>query len=411
MRIFKFLLVFILFLVLVCVASFIPVPVYDFQQGKPFAGDYIYNPYDGIDSVSWRKANFHAHQREKPACDYTVDQFVEAYRLSGYDIIGLTDHNYINLERSERQGFIPGYEHGYGINRHHHCVLGAEETWKFDFPVMLTQSQAQFIVNKLRPQGAALVLNHPGELRIVDHNLYTRLRGYDFIELNPERKPGIASPDIWDQALSVGIYSSLIADDDAHTITDRNRWFQRSFTMVNTPTYAPSDIIGSLKKGRAYGVYIPNELNMSSDHHPAFPHVTGISFRGDTISVAVSEPAASVRFIGQGGATLAQFDGGDKGISGADYLFSHDDTFVRTEITFPDGIIFFLNPFVRTPDGAMPQNDFNGSVNYPLTILSALGWAAAAVFLVICIVKLVRSPKKQRRNRKYSHLYKDVRPF
>ena len=75
----KYLLLVILGVLLMCVISYMLVPVYKFSLGAPFSGDRIYNPYAQIDSTAWRKANFHCHQKEKPQCNYTVDQMLDAY--------------------------------------------------------------------------------------------------------------------------------------------------------------------------------------------------------------------------------------------------------------------------------------------------------------------------------------------
>ena len=39
------------------------VPIYDFDEPYPFHGDYLHNPYEGMDSTAWLKCNFHAHTR------------------------------------------------------------------------------------------------------------------------------------------------------------------------------------------------------------------------------------------------------------------------------------------------------------------------------------------------------------
>lgn len=262
----KYILIVIVAVLMLCVLSYISVPVYDFQSGRSFCGDSVYNPYAGADSSCWRKANFHAHQKEKPQCDYTVEQMLEAYRSNGYDIMSISDHQCLNTEHADRPGFIPTYEHGYGINGYHQLVMGAERvTWR-DFPLMLTQSQMQYMLHWLRPQAEALVLNHPGKTRIIDLAVYGWLRGYDLLEINPERGRE-RSEQYWDTALSAGIYSTLIGDDDAHNIRNRSSWFQRCFTMVNTPSLRPGDIMKSLKKGAAYAVYVPHDVNNRPDPH------------------------------------------------------------------------------------------------------------------------------------------------
>ena len=92
----KYILIVIVAVLMLCVLSYISVPVYDFQSGRSFCGDSVYNPYAGADSSCWRKANFHAHQKEKPQCDYTVEQMLEAYRSNGYDIMSISDHQCLN---------------------------------------------------------------------------------------------------------------------------------------------------------------------------------------------------------------------------------------------------------------------------------------------------------------------------
>lgn len=272
----KYILIVIVAVLMLCVLSYISVPVYDFQSGRSFCGDSVYNPYAGADSSCWRKANFHAHQKEKPQCDYTVEQMLEAYRSNGYDIMSISDHQCLNTEHADRPGFISTYEHGYGINGYHQLVMGAERvTWR-DFPLMLTQSQMQYMLHWLRPQAEALVLNHPGKTRIIDLAVYGWLRGYDLLEINPERGRE-RSEQYWDTALSAGIYSTLIGDDDAHNIRNRSSWFQRCFTMVNTPSLRPGDIMKSLKKGAAYAVYVPHDVNNRPDPHGDLPRMERIS--------------------------------------------------------------------------------------------------------------------------------------
>lgn len=366
----KYILIVVVGVLLLCVLSYVSVPVYKFQPGRSFGGAFIYNPYEGVDASCWKKANFHAHQKEKPQCDYTVEQMLDAYRVNGYDIIGISDHQCLNTAHADRPGFIPAYEHGYGINGYHQLVLGAEKvTWR-DFPLMLTQSQMQYMLKWLRPQAEVLVLNHPGKTRIIDLSVYGWLRGYDLLEINPERGRE-RSEQYWDVALSAGIYSNLIGDDDAHNIRNRSSWFQRCFTMVNTPSMQRSDILDALKKGRAYAVYVPHDLNNRPQPHADLPRVESVSLHGDTVRVRVDQPASAIRFIGQNGMLLAEGNGAE-----AVYPFGANDTYVRTEVHFDNGVILYVNPFVRTADGRQPVNTFVPVIDYPLTVLSHLLWFA-----------------------------------
>ena len=363
----KYLLLLLLGLLLLCVISYLSVPVYRFSPGAPFAGDCIYNPYAQIDSASWRKANFHCHQKEKPQCNYTVDQMLEVYYRNGYDIASISDHQCLNYERSDRPGFIPTYEHGYGVNGYHQLVMGAEKVSWREFPLMITQSQMQYMLAWLRPQSKALVLNHPGKTKLIDLSIYGWLRGYDLLEINPEQGRQ-RSDQYWDTALSAGIYSTLIGDDDAHSITNRESWFQRCFTMVNTPTLDPDDIIASLKRGAAYAVVVPHTLNRRENPHADLPRMESISFERDTIRIQTDRPA-TLRFIGQHGTLLHESFGTE-----GQYRFTEQDTYVRGEARFENGVILYFNPFVRTADGTRPENIFTPVIDYPLTILSHILW-------------------------------------
>lgn len=380
----KYILIVLVVMLLLCTVSYIGVPVYRFDRGRAFRGDRIYDPYADVVPGQWRKANFHAHQSEKPKCDYSVDRMVEAYRLNGYDVVGIADHQKINLGGADRPGFVPTYEHGYGLNRVHFLLLGARKVSWRDYPVMLSFSQMQFKLACLRPQAELVALNHPGQARWIDHRVYDRLRGYDLLEINPETGPE-RSDVHWDAALSAGIYSTLVANDDAHSITERESWFQRCFTMLNTPTLERGDLFAALKKGCAYGVYVPAEVNLRERPHAGLPRMERLGLCGDTIVLRLDRPARSVRFVGQQGRLLSRTADSDTGR----YRFGENDAYVRVVAEFADGVTLYFNPFVRTPDGIRPENVFVPDVDYPLTILSHSLWLALTaglgrLLLVLC---------------------------
>lgn len=402
----KIFLFFIVTLLLLCVFLFFGVPVYRFAPASTFQGEAIYNPYRNIDASEWRKANFHAHQREqshRARINYSTKDFVEAYQKMDYDVIGLSDHQYLNYYGYDRPGFIPTYEHGYGLNRYHLLLIGAQKVSMYDFPLMLTRSQMQYVVEQLVPEAQLLVLNHPGQTRLINHKFYNRLRGYDLLEINPERGSQNSVP-CWDTALSAGIYSNLIANDDAHSITNRNSWFQRAFTMINTPDLMPNELINRLKQGATYGVYVPRELNTREKPHQGLPTVEDVGLRGEQVYVRVSEPA-QIRFIGQGGKLLKELPSD----TSATYDFAKTDTYVRMEAHFPNGAILFMNPFVRTQytaatagiaiSGGQPQqpvNTFVRVVNYPMTILTHILWLFVSIVLVSILLRILGVWKRWR---------------
>jgi hypothetical protein len=66
-------------------------PVYDFPVSQPFSGEKIYNPYEGIDSTHWKKANFHFHVHAwgglTSGRNNTVGEFWKTYKKLGYDVL------------------------------------------------------------------------------------------------------------------------------------------------------------------------------------------------------------------------------------------------------------------------------------------------------------------------------------
>ena len=382
-KLLKYILIVAVSFLLLCLMSYLTVPVYDFTDGKPFVGDSLYNPYRGVVEGNWIKANFHAHQKEKPRCDYTVAEYVEAYYRNGYDIAGITDHQYINREMNHRSGYISGYEHGYGVNGYHQLVLGAQHvTWR-EFPIMITQSQMQYMLQWLRPDAEILVLNHPAQTRLIDHDIYTRLRGYDLLEINPGTGD-LSSLPHWDHALSSGIYSTLIGNDDAHYIDDRARWTQRCFTRLNVPNMRPATLLQALKAGHAYATYVPTPVNIQPHPHVGLPQMRSFDLHGDTLSLELDRPATEIRFIGQNGRLLYT----DTGCMGT-YKIAPRDTYVRSEAHFDNGVILYFNPVVRSASGERPENTFVPIINFPKTIGLHLVWILLIAGLTGLLLRLL----------------------
>ena len=131
----------ILFILIVFVAIVlimnIFVPVYRFDEPAPFSGEYLHNPYQNMDSTQWKQANFHAHTRRMGGVTNgrsNTNELVDSiYRRLGFDHVGISDYMYINDYESDKEGYIPGYEHGYGVFKIHQLCLGAEKVRYIDY--------------------------------------------------------------------------------------------------------------------------------------------------------------------------------------------------------------------------------------------------------------------------------------
>lgn len=387
--IFKIILVIVLISLCVTAALQAFTNIYDFSPARQFSGETIYNPYNGVTDSNWKKANFHAHQRYilfGIDFEYTGEEFVAAYKARNYDIIGLADHHRINPF-----GHLPSYEHGLGLNNYHLLMLGATDVSWFYYPIMtLPQHQMQDELDRFKPQVKVLGINHPSRLRHISPAVFNNLMGYDLMEMNPD-----VSSVAWDIALSSGIYSTLIANDDAHSISDDDRWFQNCFTMVNTPSLRADDIFASLKAGRAYGIAMPATLDTKSQLHSDFPSMKQVALIQDTVSVMFNAVADSIKFIGQDGVVLKCEVRADS----TSYKFLQNDTYVRVDAYFPQDVRIWLNPFYRT-GGAVREP---ATVDRVLTVVNMVVWGIVSLILFLLIIMTIRRRRHKGSQNYYGH--------
>lgn len=340
--------------VLLFILSFILViqavtPKYRFSPASKFSGDYIYNPYwhrvnDSLPALL--KGNFHAHTMWDTRHDYNAQQYTQAYRDQGYNVIGIADHQTI----TEGGTFMPTYEHGFNFSNYHILALGADGVQWLDYPIMLEPlDQMQASVNLLKKDTKALAINHSERIRYTDTKpIFARLQGYNLMEMNPQHDPAC-----WDIALSSGIYSNLIANDDAHSIKNRLSWFQKCYSMVFSDSAEPDSVLNCLLGGAAYGVVISNEKNSQSNPHAGIARITDIGLHGgDTVYISLDQSADSIRFIGQNGRVMQL----NKATDNAAYHFAAVDTYIRIESYFPLGVVLWSNPFVRV-DSTLAAGD------------------------------------------------------
>jgi hypothetical protein len=278
--------------------------------------------------------------------------------MLGYDIITISDYMKINTYGKEKPGYVPVYEHGYGIRKFHQVCIGTERVQWRDYPFFQTLHHKQHILNILRKHNELVYVAHP-RLRLGYHpDDFIHLTGYDGVEvLNYMR----FSIDHWDAALSAGRYVQIIGNDDAHDI-DITMEIGYRCTYVYTPHLQTDSIIKAMKEGKAFGADIYRDLHESYEEKAEkakhIAKLSGAELHDDTLCVSVSKEAMEFRFIGQLGKILKTSTNTDT----ACYVIQPEDTYVRTEITFHDKNVFYLNPVVRYED-ELPANPDLATVN------------------------------------------------
>ena len=367
-------------------------PVYRFHIPEPFTGPDIYDPYAGTDSSTcWKRANFHTHTRvEGPLneCEFTPKEVLDAYSRFGYDIVTFSNHNELTKNPLGPEYQADAYEHGYNLLKFHKLVYGCSDVKGFDHLIPLTVSQKQFQFDILGKDCDFIQFNHPLRTEGLSRKQMEKLEGYRLIELDSGRS---TENEYWDWALSAGIYSFGVANDDLHYPDRSGRIAVRSnFLDCKSSTY--EDVKNTLSSGAFYAMRIPDYGNgdweVKYARNRELPYIKEIGLRNDTIHIALSEPADSIVFTGQGHSTLHAV----KGTALAKYIFRPDDSYARITAYFQDGEVIYSNPFARydKSESDTPFRPSRHSVNTILTLLYNLALAVIFAGLVIVLKTIIK---------------------
>lgn len=327
------------------------VPVYDFDEPHAFSGSYLHNPYEGIDSTTWLRCNFHAHSRIAGGVtngrNNTPQLIDSVYNILGFSHRGISNYNKICDFGSQRSDFIPAYEHGYGIFKIHQLCLNAQKARILDYPFWQTLSMKQHTLNQIGKHCELVIPAHPnfvkGGYRASD---FKYLDNYKLMEV---LNGYCLSPEHWDTALSNGHRIYLIGDDDSHNVFNINE-IAKCFTLVASPITDSQHILAALKAGQTVGIFFPFDNSEKGNPEKKkkrldtfLPHPIYIHLSNDTLRIAVSKNIQKAEFIGQDGKILKT----ENNIDEALYAIQENDCYVRTVLTFEDGTEMWLNPITR----------------------------------------------------------------
>jgi hypothetical protein len=387
-----FFLCIILFSLIALVLQFVINKKYTFPEPHAFQGEYLYNPYKGMDSTKWKMANFHAHTRvhlgmTSGASD--SNEFLDSfYKYFGYDIIGISDYQSINTFEGKNKWFIPVYEHGYQYYKNHHLVLNAKKVSWLDYCFRQTLSNKQFIIDRLKKDTTVvLVIPHPALRQANSFNDFRYLSNYDCLEIaNNER----LFTSYYDTILSAGHPVFLMADDDSHDLRNINEACQ-SFNLINSDLFRDS-ILHAIKTGLSVGVDFNIKSYKTNEEKKAalqkLPEITCVALKNDTLFVGLNKSVKTIKFIGQQGTERKIITNCVAG----NYFFSKVDTYIRTEIECNDGTVYYLNPVFRY-DG-IRLTDYAPSYNYMKT------WFLRSISIVVFLLILFIWKKKKEKRKK-----------
>ena len=364
-------------------------PHYQFTAGRPFHGEYLYNPYQNMNPDQWKRYNFHCHSHRyfgltngRLSKETDIDS---VYHALGYDHYGISDYMSINLYGSDRSDYIPAYEHGYGFFRKtHQLCIGAENVIMMDFPFAQNLDMKQHTLNVLQQHTRFAVPAHASFTKGYKISDMHYLSGYRLLEVG---NPYGTAFEHWDAALSTGHRVYGIGDDDTHNVLNPNE-VGRYFTMINTNSMTADSVYEALDQGCAYIVEFhphhnePFEDKVEKMHSELF-HLTRCELIGDSLVVETNAPDIQLaEFIGQDGKVLKHTEDCKR----AWYVIQPEDTYVRVKLKVHNMTYFYLNPITRHVTRT-PVDPDTVEINWTLTIMC---YAVYLIVIVVCIRRVIR---------------------
>ena len=383
---------FLLLLMAVWVTSMSP--IYSFRAPQPFSGPDIFNPYSALDTVQgWKRANFHTHTRVKGPfppneCEAWPQETYDTYRKLGYDIVTFSNHNELTTHPFDPLQQVNVYEQGYSPFKFHKLVFGSPSVTHWDPLLPILTSQMQFELDYLGRSSDFIQMNHPYRTIGLTETDMKALSGYEIMELDTHVS---TQNEYWDQALSAGHYSFGLANDDLHHAREAGKIAIRC-NFLCTPSARYEDIKNTLLGGCYYAMRVPNygdgDWEEKIEKNQNLPAVSTIGVTGDTLYMALTAKADSIRVNGQNHATLLLARDTDC----IEYKLRPDEPFARFTAYFPGGEVIYTNPFARY-DASVAASPFNNApqkVNVLLTVLFNLLVLALMAGTGYLLVKLYK---------------------
>jgi hypothetical protein len=370
-------------------------PVYTFEEPQPFSGSRLYNPYAGLGSEHWKKTIFHMHTKSWMGLtngENSREEMIKVYKSLRYDVLAFSNYMKVDKGHADSPGYIPCYEHGYSYGKTHQLAMGSHGRilWR-DYAYIQNLNQKQYTLDLLKQRSEVVAINHPDLRYGYTPEDFKYMCNYDLFEvLNGARHSFVH----WDSALSHGHTAWLTANDDSHGVSDLSK-VQLDAVFIHTPSTTRNDVLNNICQGRAFGVHFPRiaeptweQKRLAAEQVSRPQH---ISVNQDTLKVAWQQTMAIISFIGDGGKLLAQAENTRQ----ASYAIQPEDTYVRVMLTSPEGLLYVLNPIVRSQDGDMPPKQWLAAIHRGKTLGKRLFIGSAALLTLAGITIVYRKIKKR----------------
>jgi len=318
---------------------YLSAPFYTFKQPEQFTGKLIYNPYSHISNKIQKDFSFqmNAHHFADVLLNgkFRINLKHNDSIVYAPQSMDVSNFQFIRQFIDSRGDFLNIYRHGYGITNDQQLCIGARKVVWTDYPFFQNLRHKQDIIDRLLRSSRLVALSDPSISYSEKELKY--LSGYQLMEFTNVQEESVNS---WDLALSNGHRVNLMLSNIEFKGLIINELMLHSNHLF-TKTDSPDAVIQALDQGSFFSLTRPATLENSITIR-----LKSASVERDTFFVLVEPLAASFRFIGQDGKLLQKTDSTDL----AAYPIQDSDSYVRTEITFYDGSVIFLNPLSRQKD-------------------------------------------------------------
>lgn len=300
------------------------------------------NPYEGIETMVWYKANLHTHCGTGKGTPgrHDLKEVIGLYHECGYNILAVTNSDLFTDASMYEEEFdmtlLDGYEYCRGKEM---LAVGSRN--------VICGNNQQVIDSVIRDGGVSFICHPNRAIPTGDdmkegggYNLkkcwsvheIDRLSGFTGIEILNGKAfriggSGLAT-DVWDYFLTKGKLIWGIGTDDFHRWED----LSRAFTVIYAPTRSKKDILNAIKRGR---FYVSNGLLIKE-----------VSFENNVLKLSAEEEVPTFsngyRFtvVGENGRVLLTRFGNE-----LSYELSGKEKYVRVQVTSEYGSMLWTQPF------------------------------------------------------------------
>ncbi len=311
------------------------------RRGRPSGHRAVAHAHfvDRISADHFQRGNLHTHSRLSDG-SAPIEAMVDWYRSHGYQFLAMSEHDrrvdpatLVDLtgpgfvliaaeEVSDRWSRHPLHVNGLCIDR------DIESKRDFDSP----DEGLRVMLRQIRAAGGTPLVNHP--------NFHGSLTADDIVNGASDRylleiwsgHPDVATDGdwghpsaeaIWDDVLAHGGDAFPAAVDDAHGLPGDSGAAGQSlpgkgWVATFGAETTPAAICAALAAGQLY-----------ASNGPA---LSALSVDADSLRITTTDPHATIAFLGEGGAVLAESPG-----PGAVYRLTGDETLVRARVTDAEG--------------------------------------------------------------------------